>query len=208
MISPPDGEIEEGGYIPARWVTRLMSEDNILIARARQGDEASINTLITRYWQPVYRLACLKTGNIDDAQELTQETFFKALRALPGYKDTGASFKTYLGRIAINLITDYWRKKGRTPQIVDIATYQEPLVDRDELPEEQTLSKEMRERIGTLLGLLPPEQRQTVELRILAGLSVQETSRLIGKSEAAVKMLQQRGLKNLRRLFEEHGIVG
>ena len=208
MISPPDGEIEEGGYIPARWVTRLMSEDNILIARARQGDEASINTLITRYWQPVYRLACLKTGNIDDAQELTQETFFKALRALPGYKDTGASFKTYLGRIAINLITDYWRKKGRTPQIVDIATYQEPLVDRDELPEEQTLSKEMRERIGTLLGLLPPEQRQTVELRILAGLSVQETSRLIGKSEAAVKMLQQRGLKNLRRLFAEHGIVG
>lgn len=208
MISPPDGEIEEGGYIPARWVTRLMSEDNILIARARQGDEASINTLITRYWQPVYRLACLKTGNVDDAQELTQETFFKALRALPGYKDTGASFKTYLGRIAINLITDYWRKKGRMPQIVDIATYQEPLVDRNELPEEQTLSREMRERIGTLLGLLPPEQRQTVELRILAGLSVQETSRLIGKSEAAVKMLQQRGLKNLRRLFEEHGIVG
>lgn len=185
-----------------------MSEDHVLIARARQGDEASINTLVTRYWQSVYRLACLKTGNIDDAQELTQETFFKALRALPGYKETGASFKTYLGRIAINLITDYWRKKGRAPQIVDIATYQEPLVDREALPEDQTLGREMRERIGALLGLLPPEQRQTVELRILAGLSVQETARLIGKSEAAVKMLQQRGLKNLRRLFEEHGIVG
>lgn len=185
-----------------------MSEDHVLIARARQGDEASINTLVTRYWQSVYRLACLKTGNIDDAQELTQETFFKALKALPGYRETGASFKTYLGRIAINLITDYWRKKGRAPQIVDIATYQEPLVDREALPEDQTLGREMRERIGALLGLLPPEQRQTVELRILAGLSVQETARLIGKSEAAVKMLQQRGLKNLRRLFEEHGIVG
>lgn len=185
-----------------------MTDESSMIERARQGDQAALNGLVLKYWQPVYRLACRKIGNSDDAQEITQETFFKALRALPNYKETGASFQTYLGRIALNLVNDYWRKKGRTPQIVDIADYQEPLIDTAGSPEQHTLTLELREAMARLVAMLPPEQRQTVELRIVAGLSVQETARLLEKTEAAVKMLQQRGLKNLRRLFEEHGIIG
>lgn len=185
-----------------------MTDDKLLVAQARQGDEASLQALISRYWQPVYRLACIKIGNTEDAQEITQETFFKALRALPGYKETNATFKTYLGRIAINLINDYWRKKGRSPQVVDIADYKGPLADPAELPEDRAISREQRDAIARTLALLPDEQQRTIELRIYAGLSVAETARIMNKSEAAVKMLQQRALKNLRRLFLEHGIVG
>lgn len=184
-----------------------MPDEKTLITKAQQGDKAALESLIGRYWQPVFRLACLKTGNSEDAQEITQETFLKAFRALPGYRDTGASFKTYLGRIALNLVTDYWRKKGRAPQVVALADYQEPLADPAPLPEEGALSRERRESIAKLVGMLPAEQRQTVELRIFAGLSLQETAKLMGKTEAAVKMLQQRALKNLRRLFAEHGIT-
>ena len=185
-----------------------MSEEHVLIAKAREGDQTALNALITRYWQAMFRLACRKTGNSEDAQEIAQETFLKALRALPTYRETGASFHTYLSRIALNVIIDYWRKKGRAPQLAAIADYQEPLADPAPLPEERALSAERRDAISRLVAMLPREQRQAIELRILAGLSVQESARLMGKSDAAVKMLQQRALKNLRRLFTEHGIVG
>ena len=185
-----------------------MSDEKTLLAKAQQGDKAALEALIARYWQPVFRLACLRTGNSEDAQEIAQETFLKAFRALPGYRETGATFKTYLGRITLNLVTDYWRKKGRTPQVVSIADYQEPLADPEPLPEETILSRERRESIGRLVALLPAEQKQAIELRIFAGLSLQATAQIMGKTEAAVKMLQQRALKNLRRLFIENGIVG
>jgi RNA polymerase sigma-70 factor (ECF subfamily) len=189
-------------------VVSVVTDEKSLIAKAQQGDKAALEQLISRYWQPVFRLACLKTGNGEDAQEITQETFLKAFRALPGYRETNASFKTYLGRIALNLITDFWRKKGRSPQIVALADFQEPLADPAPLPEDSALSRERRESIGRLVAMLPAEQRRTVELRIFAALSLQETARLMGKTEAAVKMLQQRALRNLRRLFDEYGISG
>ena len=193
--------------IPVKVVTYEVSEESNLIGRARQGDQEALSGLFSRNWQPVYRLICLKTGNVDDAQELAQETFLKAFRALPDYRDVGASFKAYLSRIALNLVTDYWRKKGRTLQTVDLADYQEPAAGTDHQPEIQAIASETRQAITGAVALLPAEQRQAVELRIIAGLSVQETARIMEKSEAAVKMLQQRGLKNLRRLLEEKGIV-
>lgn len=185
-----------------------MNEEQQLIEKARTGDQTSLNALITRYWHAVFRLACRKTGCSEDAQEITQDTFLKALRALPGYRETGASFNTYLSKIALNVIIDYWRKKGRSPQLTTIADYREPLADPAPLPEERTLTRERREDIARLVAMLPAEQRQAIELRIFASLSVQESARLMGKSEPALKMLQQRALKNLRRLFVENGIVG
>lgn len=184
-----------------------MAEEQQLILKAQQGDRAALNALIGQYWQPVYRLIYLKTGNSDDAQELTQETFLKVFRALPSYKKMNASFKTYLGRIALNLVTDYWRRQGRTPPVIDIAEYQEPMVDSAPSPENQTVSAERRAEINKLVATLPPEQRQAIELRVYKGLSVQEAAGVMDKSEAAVKMLQQRALKNLRKLFLEHGIT-
>ncbi len=201
------GNIENALSFPPKVVSQV-TDDRSLIAKAQQGDKAALEMLIARYWQAVFRLACLKTGNGEDAQEITQETFLKAFRALPGYRETNASFKTYLGRIALNLITDFWRKKGRSPQVVALADFTEPLADPAPLPEDSVLSREQRESIGRMVAMLPAEQRQTVELRIFAALSLQETAKAMGKSEAAVKMLQQRALRNLRRLFEEHGISG
>lgn len=185
----------------------FLTDEHELIAKARQGEKEALNTLVSRYWQTIYRLVYYKTGHIEDAQELTQETFFKAFRSLPRYQQGDASFKTYLGRIALNLVNDFWRKKGRSPQIIDIAEYQNPLVDAGRKPEEAVLDVEQQQEIARLIQLLPDEQRQAVELRIMAGLPVREAARMMGKTEAALKMLQQRALKNLRKLFIERGLV-
>ena len=74
-------------------------------------------------------------------------------------------------------------------------------------PDVQALQLERREVIAKALRELPGDQRRTIELRIMAGLPVRDTAVAMGKSEAAVKMLQQRALKSLRVLLIDTGIA-
>lgn len=185
-----------------------VTDEQMLITKAKSGDKEALNSLITCYWQPIYRLIYSKIRNEDDAKELTQDTFMKAFRALPRYKVMDVSFKSYLGRIAINLITDFWRKKGRSPQSVDISDYQQLVIDNQENPEEYTLRLEGQEQIRDLVEKLPEEQRQAVKLRIILGLSLHDTAIQMNKSEPAIKMLQQRALKKLREMCMGIGILG
>ena len=191
------GTIEVGGNMP---------EEDILIGKAQAGDRDALSMLVSAYWHPVYRFVSYKTGSSEDAQELTQETFFRAFRSLPNFRKTDATFKTYLSHIALNLIRDFWRKKDRGPTLVDIADYQES-GPQDDLPDIQAINLERREAIARVMQQLPGDQRQTVELRIIAGLPVRETAQAMGKSEAAIKMLQQRALKSLRVLLLNSGII-
>lgn len=184
-----------------------MINEQQVITKAQSGDRDSLNALVSCYWQPIYRLVLYKMGNPEDAQELTQETFLKAFRSLSRYEFKEVPFKTYLGRIALNLVTDYWRKKGRTPPVIDIAEYQMPLVDTGLRPEEAALDHERQEEMSRLVRLLPDDQRRAVELRIIAGLSVKEAADMMGKTEAALKMLQQRALKSLRRMVQAQEVV-
>jgi len=181
-------------------------DETELILGAKAGDRSALNELVAHYWQPVYQFAVYKTGNVQDAEELTQETFIRVFRALPDYQITGAVFTAYLKRIAVNLITDFWRKKSRRPAVADIAEYHQLAADGEE-PDLQLLNSEMRATIAGVMQKLPAEQRQAVELRILAGLPVRDTALAMGKSEAAVKMLQQRALKNLRTLLMDTGLI-
>ena len=184
-----------------------MTDENILITKAKDGDREALNTLVSCYWQPIFRLIYSKLGNEDDAKELTQETFMRAFRSLPRYKVLDVSFKSYLGKIAINLVTDFWRKKGRTPQISNIAEYQESIFDKRENPEEYTLRLEGQEQIANLVESLPDEQRQAVKLRVILGLSIRDVAIQMNKTESAIKMLQQRALKNLRKMCLDVGII-
>lgn len=181
-------------------VISIATDENILITKAKDGDREALNTLISCYWQPIYKFIYSKLGNEDDAKELTQDTFMKAFRSLPRYKILDVPFKSYLGRIAINLVTDVWRKNGHAPQIVNINGYQESIIDSRENPEEYTLRLEGQKQIANLVESLPEEQRQVVKLRIILGVSIRDVAMQMNKSEPAIKMLQQRALQNLRKM--------
>ena len=182
----------------------MTADENLLIAKAREGDRPALNELVAVYWPSVYRLALAKTGSSEDAGEIAQETFLRALAALPRYKPT-AAFMTYLARITLNLVIDYYRKRGRAPQTVDIAQYAGPLIDTAARPDEAVVDAEQHREVGRLLALLPEEQQQVIELRIMQGIAVADVARMLGKSGAAVKMLQQRGLKKLKSLLQAKG---
>jgi RNA polymerase sigma-70 factor (ECF subfamily) len=178
--------------------------DRQLITAAQAGDRVALNELLSFHWQPIYQFVFYKIGNRHDAQDIAQETFIRAFRALPRYQDGNATFRTYLGRIALNLITDHWRRLGRAPQTVDVADYRGLLEDAADKPEDQMVKSERQREVAAALARLPEEQRQAVEMRLIVGLSVQETAKKMNKSEAAVKMLQQRALANLRKMFQDN----
>lgn len=182
-----------------------MPNEQSLILQAQSGDRNALNELVAVFWHPVYRYIAYKTGSPEDAKEITQETFIRALQALPNYHETEVAFITYLKRIALNLITDFWRKKGRRPLSVELS--EDRQAAEDDQPEALAVNHEMRQAIASVLKELPEDQRRTVELRLIAGLPVREASIAMGKTEAAIKMLQQRALKNLRTLLLARGII-
>jgi len=168
-----------------------------LIEKAKTGDKAALAELVSNCWQPLHRFIVHKIGSADEAQDVAQETFYRAFRSLSNYKKTDSRFTTYLGRIATNLITDMWRKKGRSPVNSDFDDSQGQLAD-GENPADLLVARETKATLAAALAELPSEQRQVIEYRILAGLPVKEVAIALDKSEAAIKMLQQRALKNLR----------
>lgn len=178
-----------------------------LIEQAKTMEKAALNALISAYWPAVYRFALYKTQDEEEAKEVTQETFLRVLRALPSYEPNGAAFQTYLNRITVNLITDRWRKKQRAPDCAEFTEQTAP-PSAEGLPDVQALRQEEREILLQTLQQLPEEQRKTIEYRIILGLSVKETAAALQKSEAAVKMLQQRALKTCRSLLISRGLMG
>ncbi len=131
-----------------------MSAEWELIEKAKTGDKNALNEIVAECWQPLYRFISFKTGNPEEAQDIAQETFYRAFRTLGTYQKTDALFSTWIGRIATNLITDLWRKKGRSPIMNDISDHLNDFTG-GENPAETIVNRETRDTLVTLLTELP-----------------------------------------------------
>ncbi len=162
-----------------------------LVARARV-DRRAFAPLYERYLDPVYRYCHRRLGNREAAEDATSLVFAKALTALPAYRD--GSFGGWLFAIAHNVVADAHRRR-RPDQPLE-AVGDPP--DAAPSPEDLALAADERRAIRALLARLPEDQRHVVELR-LAGLTGAEIASVLGRSVAAVKMLQLRAMTRLRR---------
>src|SRR5580765_3952842 len=90
--------------------------DEELVARSRTGDTESFNQLVRRWERPIFALAYRTLGREEDARDVTQETFLRAFRALPGFKGD-AKFSSWIYRIALNLCRDWMRRDRRAPMV-------------------------------------------------------------------------------------------
>ena len=165
--------------------------DAMLALRARNDPEA-FGLLYNRYAHRVISYFLLRTGNREDAEDLTSQVFVRAFEALPRFKSGQGTLRSWLFAIAHNLAVSHYRNHRHSEPIdtVDLLDNAPPLEDRT------ILGDDLR-RLQAALATLTNEQRLVIELR-LAGLSGIEISKAVGKSHAAVKMLQHRALDNLR----------
>jgi RNA polymerase sigma-70 factor, ECF subfamily len=177
--------------------TRLIA----LVDLARGGDAEAFGQLYDHYQGSVYRFLYYRTRSQTLAEDLTSETFLRALRNMGGFRWQGKDFGAWLMTIARNLCTDHF-KAGRTR--LEVATEDMGAHDdATEGPETAVLASLANEALLEGLKQLSDEQRDCLIMRFLQGLSISETAAVLGRSEGAVKQLQLRGVRNLAKLVPE-----
>ena len=177
--------------------TRLIA----LVELARNGDADAFGLLYDHYQGSVYRFLYYRVGSVALAEDLTSETFFRALRSMSSFRWQGKDFGAWLMTIARNLTTDHY-KSSRTR----LETTTEEMSPHDaatEGPEAAVLASLTNEALLTALKQLPAEQQECLIMRFLQGLSIAETAKVLGRSDGAIKQLQLRGVRNLAKLMPE-----
>ena len=169
------------------------------LARRAAGDPSAFSELYQRYLPGVYRYHLARSGHVQEAEDLTAQTFLTALESIYSFRGQG-SFAAWLFGIASHKLVDYYRR--RHPELpLELA---EAVHSPSQLPEEAAVQRLEMRRITTALRLLSPERVEALVLVFFGGLSMAEAAQALGKTEAAVKMLVYRGLNELKERLAVH----
>lgn len=194
MQVAPVNQTETGPFPPPD-----LGVERRLVERA-QRDPDAFAELYDRYVAGVYRFAFRRTGTRQDAEDITAQTFYRALEKLPAYEWRGLPFGAWLYRIAANLIADHHRAGG-VPVSLDGLTssgFHPPDPQGGDLAA-SLMQIEQGKAVWAAVALLPPLQRRAVTLRFASELSHAEVGSMIGRSEAATKQLIYRAMLTLRQ---------
>ena len=172
-----------------------------LVALAQQGDAEAFGQVYDRYVDSIYRYLYYRVGSHALAEDLTSETFLRALRRIDSFTYTGKDIGAWFTTIARNLVTDHvkssrFRLEVTTADMLD-ADRSHP---RDDV-EAQVLDRLQNAALLDAVRRLKPEQQECIVLRFLQGLSLAETAEVMGRTEGAVKQLQLRAVRSLATLL-------
>ncbi len=175
------------------------SQDDTTLILLAQRDAAAFGPLYARYVDRIYTYLCTRTGRAraDDAADLTQQVFLRALDALPRYQaPDGASVAAWLFRIARNAATDWQRREGRTVQWEAVPEEQHPLAP--ETAEGTLLRHDEIAQVHRLLATLDEMAREALILRFSGQLTLAEIGAVLGISEEAARKRISRALHTLK----------
>lgn len=177
------------------------SDEQWLVERAKRDPEA-FGELYDIYFDKIYSYIYRKTGDRQLTEDLTSDTFMKALANIKGYQYTGQPFIAWLYRIAGNLVTDHYR--ARRP----VTTLDEGLqvAAGGPSPEDAALALDDQQAVAKAIGMLSPDQQDVVMMRFSGGLKLKEIADAVGKTEGAVKALMFRALGSLKAKLSESGV--
>jgi RNA polymerase sigma-70 factor (ECF subfamily) len=183
------------------------SDDAQLIARAQgDGPDAvrAFATIYTRHADTVFRFVYFRVGNRPLAEDLTADTFVRALRRIQSFEWRGTAVAAWLVTIARNLIADHFKSaRYRLEQLTGDVLDSDQSDDTRLQPEEITIQNLSDARIFAAVQELNEEQRRCITLRFLSEFSIEETAQAMGKNTGAIKALQYRAVRSLARLLED-----
>lgn len=183
---------------------KVTAKTEVSLEALKAGDKAELARMVELYSEPIYRLGLKMLGSEQDAEDVLQETFMKALRSIQQFEGR-SSISTWLYRIAMNEIFLTLRKKKPIEEPLDgyDADGEEPekpreIIDWCCLPENELMTAEVRETMNRAIERLSPALRSVFVLRDINHLTVKETAEALGISEAAVKTRLLRARLQLR----------
>jgi RNA polymerase sigma-70 factor, ECF subfamily len=209
-----------------------VDSERLLVERAARGDQHAVGLLYDAYVEPLYRFCLSRVGNETDAEDLAEEIFIKVMRAVPGFEwrplgllgsspsseadglaqtDAAAAggsvesleerspFRAWLFRIARNHIVSHYRRSSIRSTVGEVPEW---IADEHRGPAELAETSITIREIFAAVELLSPAQREVIQLRFGAGMSVAETAQALEKNETNVKVLQHKGIKRLKEILE------
>ncbi len=172
-----------------------------LVDLARDGDSEAFGQLYDHYSPAVYRFVFYRVSSRALAEDLTSDTFFRALRSMTRFQWQGKDFGAWLMTIARNLVVDHY-KAGRTrleTAVDDFSGHDETTAG----PEDAVIAGLTNEILLEAIEQLPEEQQTCLVMRFLNENSIAETAKVLGRTEGAIKQLQLRAVRNLAKLMPE-----
>jgi RNA polymerase sigma-70 factor, ECF subfamily len=179
-------------YANGKAASSSTAED-IELARRAANDPEAFTELYHRYLPGIYRYHLARTGYVQEAEDLTAQTFLTALESIRSFRGQG-SFSSWLFGIASHKLVDHYRRSRTELPLEEVEDLHSPIP----LPEEAALQHLELARVVSVLRLISPERAEALVLCIFGGLSLAEAAQVVGKSEAAVKMLVHRGIYDLQ----------
>lgn len=175
--------------------------DEAELVNQAKTDPLAFGLLYERYVRPIYNYIYYRTGNVQDAEDLTARVFQRANQHLPRYADRGLPFSAWLYRIAHNAVANWHRDEARRralpldgPVLVDL---------QSEAPEDTLEDVRRREQLLVAIRRLPGERQQLIILKFVEQMSNAEIGVIMGRSEGAIKSLYHRTLLSLREELEK-----
>jgi RNA polymerase sigma-70 factor, ECF subfamily len=187
--------VEREAALEGQIASEPARDEAALIRAAQRGDQDAFEHLVRTYDQGVLRLASNLLRSPEDARDVYQEAFLRVYKNLHSFR-FDCSFHTWLYRIVTNLCLDHLRRRKVRREEPTVAETSDGPVDRlHSVPEERAesdpqrslLSKELNDRIQSVLGGLTPRERMVFELRHYQGLRLKAIGEMLGTSEEAAK---------------------
>ena len=187
------------GETPSEVTPAPRDAERAAIEACKRGEREAFDELVVRYQRGVYRLCYRYVNNHEDANDLTQEVFLRAWRAIGRFRGRSA-FSTWLYRIGVNACLNF--RAARRPPAQELPdTVADPGVGAAERVESDEQARRVREAVGRL----PEKQRATLILKIYHELTHQEVAQILGSTVGTVKANLFHALGNLRKLVAEEG---
>lgn len=175
---------------------QVENSDDDILKLAAQGDREAFGMLYERYVGRIYNYIYYRTGNMYDAEDLTERVFLRAMRHIGNYRDRGLPISAWLYRIAHNLVANWHRDNSRKKEIpLDDALW---VHSHHEHPESELVQSEERDRLLRVLRYLPADRQQLLILKFVEHMSNAEIGQIMGRTEGAIKSLYHRTLLALR----------
>lgn len=174
-----------------------QSDDEQLIIKSKNGDAEAFGELYERYAEVIFRYVYSHIESSLDSEDLTEDIFIRAWKALPKYDERGLPFSAFLFRAARNSLIDYYRQHKPMQSIEDL-----DLHSSEPGPEESVTELLSNIELRNMLSELREDYRSVIIFRFLSGLSPEETAQAMQRSVGAIRVLQHRALSALKDLLE------
>jgi RNA polymerase sigma-70 factor (ECF subfamily) len=174
----------------------MLDGEEKLIKSAVEGDSSAFGSPYDHYQPMIYRFVVIKVGSREEAEDITHHVFLSAWQKVRTYKHKGYPFSSWLYQIARNQVIDHYRSKKNDISLdkIDPESSIIPIAEHFDLS-----IKIQLEQVHVAIKELKPDHQDVIIMRFVEDLPLKETAAIMKKTEGAVKLIQHRAIKELRK---------